>query len=872
MVQLDHSILQSVLKPARYTGGEWNAVRKDWDGVQCRFALALPDVYEVGMSNLGLAILYEILNRRVDIAAERVYAPWIDMEEKMREQGIPLFALESRRPIRAFDFLGFSLQYEMIYSNVLNMLDLAGIPLYARERGEDMPFVVGGGPCVYNVEPIADFFDFFIIGEAEEVILEVCDAFIAWNAAGREGGRHEFLTRLLTIDGIYIPSFYEPIYDEAGHFREMRLLHPAARPVIYKRVVRDMDAVMSVEHPIVPYMDIVHNRMMLELFRGCSRGCRFCQAGIAYRPARERTEERLRRTAAGLIASTGYDEMSLTSLSSADYSCLGRLVDDLMEDNAGEKISFSLPSLRIDSFSIDLAHRMQQVRKSGLTFAPEAGTQRMRDVINKGVTEENLLTACGAAFRHGWKQVKLYFMMGLPTETDEDIIGIARLAKKVVDLYTEIRGRRGCKVTVSVSCFVPKPYTPFQWFGQLPIEEFQRRQQLLKEHITDRSITFHYHDARLSVIEGVFARGDRRLVPALYEAWKNGAKFDGWSDLFDDSRYFAAFEKCGIDWVYFSRRTRTIGEPLPWAHTSPGVLERFLKSEWQKALAASLTEDCRRTHCTGCGICPTLGVDVIDYAGTEAERADVSAPMEKQAATESSAENTTAERRLFVYRGLITKGEELRYVSHLDYANLFVRACKRAKLPMAYSEGFNPHMKVAFASALSLGAASDAEYVDFEMREDLAPSLVIERLRNHLPRGAQIVRLKILEGKHKALMADVDEARYRIAVSYAGDVEAVRTSVARYNAAESAVWERSTPKKHRAIETKAYVKTPVSFQMENGRLIFWMNLIVTPQGSVKPIEILSVMVRDFDLPVDPSEAYVTRTGLFADGVALIDRA
>ena len=872
MVQLDHSILQSVLKPARYTGGEWNAVRKDWEGVQCRFVLALPDVYEVGMSNLGLAILYEILNHRTDIAAERVYAPWIDMEEKMREQRIPLFALESRRPIRAFDFLGFSLQYEMIYSNVLNMLDLAGIPLYARERGEDMPFVVGGGPCVYNVEPIADFFDFFIIGEAEEVILEVCDAFIAWNAAGREGGRHEFLTRLLTIDGIYIPSFYEPIYDEAGHFREMRLLHPAARPVIYKRVVRDMDAVMSVEHPIVPYMDIVHNRMMLELFRGCSRGCRFCQAGIAYRPARERTEERLRRTAAGLITSTGYDEMSLTSLSSADYSCLGRLVDDLMEDNAGEKISFSLPSLRIDSFSIDLAHRMQQVRKSGLTFAPEAGTQRMRDVINKGVTEENLLTACGAAFRHGWKQVKLYFMMGLPTETDEDIIGIARLAKKVVDLYTEIRGRRGCKVTVSVSCFVPKPYTPFQWFGQLPIEEFQRRQQLLKEHITDRSITFHYHDARLSVIEGVFARGDRRLVPALYEAWKNGAKFDGWSDLFDDSRYFAAFEKCGIDWAYFSRRTRTIGEPLPWAHTSPGVLERFLKSEWQKALAASLTEDCRRTHCTGCGICPTLGVDVIDYAGTEAKRADVSAPMEKQAATESSAENTTAERRLFVYRGLITKGEELRYVSHLDYANLFVRACKRAKLPMAYSEGFNPHMKVAFASALSLGAASDAEYVDFEMREDLAPSLVIERLRNHLPRGAQIVRLKILEGKHKALMADVDEARYRIAVPYAGDVEAVRTSVARYNAAESAVWERSTPKKHRAIETKAYVKTPVSFQVENGRLIFWMNLIVTPQGSVKPIEILSVMVRDFDLPVDPSEAYVTRTGLFADGVALIDRA
>ena len=871
MVQLDHSILQAVLKPARYTGGEWNAVRKDWDTVRCKFALALPDVYEVGMSNLGLAILYEILNRRADIAAERVYAPWVDMEEQMREKGLPLFSLESRRPIATFDFFGFSLQYEMIYSNVLNMLDLAGIPLYAKERGDDMPFVIGGGPCVYNVEPIADFFDFFVIGEGEEVVLEIADAFIAWDAAGRMGGRAGFLTRLLAVDGIYVPAFYEPIYDAAGNFRALRPLHPDARPVIYKRVVRDMNAVVTAEHPIVPYMDIVHNRMMMELFRGCSRGCRFCQAGIAYRPARERTEENLRRMAHGMVEATGYDEMSLTSLSSADYSCLGRLVDDLMEDYAGDKLSFSLPSLRIDSFSIDLAHRMQQVRKSGLTFAPEAGTQRLRDVINKGVTEENLLTACGAAFRHGWKQVKLYFMMGLPTETDEDIIGIAQLAKKVVDLYTEIRGRRGCKVTVSVSCFVPKPYTPFQWFGQLPIEEFQRRQRLLKEHITDRSITFHYHDARLSVIEGVFARGDRRLAPALYEAWKNGAKFDGWSDLFDDSRYFAAFETCGIDWEYYSRRTRMIGEPLPWAHTSPGVLERFLKSEWQKALAASLTEDCRRTHCTGCGICPTLGVDVIDYAGVEAARVQEAVPSEPRTVMTSDAERVAQECSVFVYRGLITKGEELRYVSHLDYANLFVRACKRAGLPMAYSEGFNPHMKVAFASALSLGAASDAEYVDFEMTEALSPHVVMERLGEHLPRGAQIVRLKMLTGKHKALMADVDEARYRIVVPYAGDIEAVRESVRRYNEAETAIWQRITPKKRRTIETKAYVKTPVSYAWENGRLTFWMNLVVTPQGSVKPIEVLSVMAQDFGLPIDPNEAYVTRIGLFADGTALIDR-
>jgi len=375
--------------------------------------------------------------------------------------------------------------------------------------------------------------------------------------------------------------------------------------------------------------------------------------------------------------------------------------------------------------------------------------------------------------------------------------------------------------------------------------------------------------------EGVFARGDRRLAPALYEAWRNGAKFDGWSDLFDDSRYFSAFKTCGVDWEYFSRRTRTIGEPLPWAHTSPGVLERFLKAEWQKALTASLTVDCRRTHCTGCGICPTLGVDIIDYEKSERERVlDTGTAAEENSALlpyEIGPKNLPVQRSLTVYRGMITKGEELRYVSHLDYANLFVRACKRAGLPMAYSEGFNPHMKVAFASALSLGAASDAEYVDFEMTEPLPTSEVMARLREHLPHGAQIVRLRIMEGKHRALMADVDEARYRIVVPYMGAAEPVRESVLRYNAAESAVWHRVTPKKSRAIETKDYSKTPVSFQMENGRLIFWMNIIVTPAGSVKPIEILSLMARDFALPIDPHEAYVTRTGLFADGKALIDR-
>lgn len=871
MVRLDHDVLQSVLKPSRYTGGEWNAVKKNWDSVACTFALALPDVYEVGMSNLGLAILYEILNRQENIAAERVYAPWTDMEQEMRARNIPLFSLESHTELKAFDLFGFSLQYEMIYSNVLNMLDLAGIPLWSKDRGLDVPFIVGGGPCVYNVEPIADFFDFFIVGEGEEAVVEVAQTLIAWKKEGRPGGRRGFLQRLLTIDGIYVPSFYEPQYDKDGNYQCLKPLDDKAKTLIYKRVCRDMNEAMSVEKPIVPYMDIVHNRIMLELFRGCSRGCRFCQAGICYRPARERTEEKLRAMARGLVDCSGYDEMSLTSLSSADYSCLGSLVDDLMEDFKEEKVSFSLPSLRIDSFSIDLAHKMQQVRKAGLTFAPEAGTQRLRDVINKGVTEENLMNACGSAFRQGWKQVKLYFMMGLPTETDEDIIGIAKLAKKVVDLYTEIKGRRGVKVTISVACFVPKPYTPFQWFGQLPIEEFERRQQLLKAHITDRAITFNYHDARLSVIEGVFARGDRRLAKVLYQAWADGAKFDGWSDLYQHDTWLEAFRKCGVDRYFYNGRHRSFDEPLPWEITSPGVNPEFLLREWKKAMEAALTEDCRRGACSACGICPNLGVHVIDYSKKmkpQAAAEHAHAPV----AEEGEPKETGKPRTLYKYRAEITKGEELRYVSHLDYANLFLRAFDRAGLPMAYSEGFNPHMKVSFASALSLGVTSDAEYMDFELTRPVCQPEVFDRLKAQLPPGAALRELRAVHGRLPALMSQADEARYTLIVPYDGDEPAAMQSVRAYNEAGQAVWQRVTPKKKREIETKQYMKTPVQAEVTAEGLKLSMDIIITQSGSVKPIEVLGVICQQFGLAAEPAQALITRSGLFGRGKRLIELA
>ena len=615
MVKLEQEMLQAVEKPARYTGGEWNAQPKDSAAVLCRIALAMADVYEVGMSNLGLKILYEILNRRDDIAAERVYAPWLDMEEEMRCRGIPLFSLETFREISSFDILGFSLQYELLITNTLNMLDLAGLPLHAAERTDEQPFVIGGGPCVYNTEPIADFFDFFVLGDGEEIVVEVCDALIAWKKEGRPDGRRGFLRRAARIPGVYVPSFYAPEYDAQGMFAGLRILDEAASPQIYRRVVKDLDAAPFLEKPVVPYLGIVHDRLMLELFRGCTRGCRFCQAGMAYRPVRERRPETLESLARTLFDSTGYNEMSLTSLSSADYSCLSPLVDGLLAGTQGERVSFSLPSLRIDSFSVDIAERLQQVRKSGLTFAPEAGTQRLRDVINKNVTEDDLLHSVRTAFEQGWKAVKLYFMMGLPTETDEDIVGIAELAQKVVDCYKEVKGKRGVKVTVSVSCFVPKAYTPFQWFAQVPQEEFERRQRLLKESIRDRAISFHYHDARASVLEGALSRGDRRLSAVIETAWRNGAKFDGWTDQFKDEVWKDAFCRCGVAPEFYSRRTRDLEEVLPWAHTSPGVSEDFLRREWQRAQEAALTHDCRRETCTGCGVCPELGCEIVDWRG-----------------------------------------------------------------------------------------------------------------------------------------------------------------------------------------------------------------------------------------------------------------
>ena len=614
--ELTIDILSSVQKPARYTGGEFASIIKPQDEVEATICLAFPDVYEVGMSYLGFKILYHLLNKQQGVQAERVYAPWIDMEAKMRERQIPLRTLETKKTLKECDIVGFTLQYELSYTNILNMLDLGGVPVLAAERSEEDPLVIVGGPCVYNPEPLADFFDFAIIGEGEEIMAEVMEAYKAWKRAGKPGGRKAFLQEVVKISGIYVPSFYEVEYNENLTVKEVRPVNENAPAVVYKRVVRDMNSVDFPTSPIVPFGEIVHDRIMLEVFRGCSRGCRFCHAGMVYRPVRERRPEVLQDLARKLVDNTGYNEISLVSLSSADYSCLAPMVHSMIEEFKDDRVSVSLPSLRIDSFCVAIAKEVQAVRKSGLTFAPEAGSQKMRDVINKGVTEEDLMNAVGAAFESGWNSVKLYFMIGLPFENDDDVLAIADLARKVQYKYYQVTGKRGCKVTCSASFFVPKPYTAFQWFAQDDLETIRRKQFLLKDEIkTIKNVTLNYHDSKTGIIEAVFARGDRKVGKALLAAWRKGARFDGWSDCFDYERWLEAFAEAGIDKDFYAARQRGENEVFPWEHISPGVSRKFLWNEWQKAYAQQLTHDCRRSSCTGCGVCQKLGVQIIDYKG-----------------------------------------------------------------------------------------------------------------------------------------------------------------------------------------------------------------------------------------------------------------
>ena len=596
---LEH-ILPKVQKPARYTGGEYNAVVKDKKSVTTRYALCFPDTYEIGMSNLGCRILYGVMNEEKDIWCERCFAPWGDMEEEMRREGLLLYGLESGDPIADFDIIGFSLGYEMAYTNVLNMLDLAGLPIRSEERTELTPLVVAGGTCCYNPEPLTPFVDMFVLGEGEEVTLEYIHLY---QQAKQEGWtKEEFLVEAAKIPGIYVPTLYDVTYHEDGRVAAITPKE-GAPAVVTKRIIQDMDKAYFPVKTIIPSTEIVHDRVMLELFRGCIRGCRFCQAGYAYRPVRNRSPKLLAEYGKASCEDSGYQEMTLSSLSSTDYPCLMELCDELLDYCAPRDIGLSLPSLRADTFSMNLMERLQRVRKGGLTFAPEAGTQRLRDAINKNLREEDLLQSCRTAFAGGWNGVKLYFMLGLPTETDEDVLAIADLARKVYFTWKEHAANkaRGVRITVSTSWFVPKPHTAFQWDAQIPVEEYQRRVNLLRDALKrDKSITYNWHDPETSYLEAIFSRGDRRLGDVLEYAWQNGAKFDSWSEYFDYQRWMDALEHCGLNGDFYAHRVREKDEVFPWSVPSVGVSRDFLWRERELCYDSVTTPDCR-SRCSGCG-------------------------------------------------------------------------------------------------------------------------------------------------------------------------------------------------------------------------------------------------------------------------------
>ena len=602
---LSDDILLKVDKPARYIGNEVNAVMKKKEEVDIRFAFVFPDVYEIGMSHLGIQILYDMLNRRDDIWCERVYSPWTDLDRIMREEKIPLFALESQEPIKDFDFIGITIQYEMCYTNILQVLDLAQIPMFAKDRTEEHPIVIGGGPCTYNPEPLADFFDIFYIGEGETVFYDLMDRYKEWKNLGKS--KKEFLEMAAEIPGLYVPAFYDVTYHEDGTIASFEPNNSHAKTVIEKQMVLDVTNTYYPEKPVVPFIKATQDRVVLEIQRGCIRGCRFCQAGMLYRPTRERHVDMLKEYAYNMLKSTGHEEISLSSLSSSDYSQLQELVTYLIEEFKGKGINISLPSLRIDAFSLDVMSKVQDIRKSSLTFAPEAGSQRLRDVINKGLTEEIILEGAGQAFEGGWSRVKLYFMLGLPTETEEDMKDIARLTDKVARRYYEIPKdqRNGkCQIVASTSFFIPKPFTPFQWATMLNREDYIAKANVvnheMKAQLNHKSLKYNWHEADVTVLEGVFARGDRRVGKVILEAYRLGCIYDSWGEHFQYDLWLQAFENTGVDIAFYNLRERDLEEILPWDFIDIGVTKKFLQREWKRALEGEVTPNCRM-QCSGCG-------------------------------------------------------------------------------------------------------------------------------------------------------------------------------------------------------------------------------------------------------------------------------
>lgn len=741
------SFICDVAKPGRYTGGEPESVYKDKEKMDCRVAFCFPDTYEIGMSNLGMRILCGVLNRMENVWCERVFAPWVDMEEQMRKRNIPLYAHESGDAVKDFDIVAITLQYELCYTTALNMLDLAGIPMVADERDDSMPIILAGGPCAYNPEPMAPFVDIFSIGEGEEALPELAALYIEMKKNGTYN-KKDFLRAAAKLEGFYVPSLYDVSYNEDGTINAITPKYDDVPQKVKKRIIADLDKAYVPLCPVLPVIETVHDRITLEVFRGCIRGCRFCQAGFISRPVREKSPEALCEQARMIADNSGYDEISLSSLSISDYSKVNTLTDRLLEWTNESKINLSLPSLRADSFTRELMDKISTVRSSTLTFAPEAGSQRLRDVINKNITEADILRAAGVAYAAGKSQVKLYFMNGLPYETLEDVEGIPALAKNVIEEYyrtPERNKKRQPQVTISVACFIPKPFTPFQWEAQNTAEELETKQKHLLSCLTDRKIRYNYHDAKVSRIEAVFARGNRNLAPAILEAVKRGMRFDAWEEYFDYEKWMDVFASVGVDPSFYANRAMADDEILPWDMIDCGVTKEFLLSERHKAANAATTPSCK-DKCSGCGAnklvdkefcrwCPGHKEEEAEYLGHNLKpfvpRANDD--DEKRDARGAGMAKNPGAKAVRTVRFRYTKGGAMTYVSHLDVQRTFMRSIVKSKLPVYYTEGFNPIPKLVFASPLSVGSAGENELAQIKLTEDVSDAEVKAALSAAMP-------------------------------------------------------------------------------------------------------------------------------------------
>jgi len=778
--------LLHVNRPARYLGGEAGTITKDHATVDIRFALAFPDTYEIGMSHIGSAILYHVLNQPEWIAAERAYCPWPDMEEMMRADNTPLASLESNTPLANFDIVGFSLQYELCYTNVLNMLNLSGIPQLRSQRDDSHPLIIVGGPCAFNPEPLADFIDCALIGDGEEAVLELSEAVRDSRKANET--REQLYDRLRQIDGIYVPHLFEVSYTEQGQVDQITPVHDDYTSVT-RRFVKDLDKAAYPTNPLVPFMNTVHDRVAMEIARGCTRGCRFCQAGYIYRPVRERQASTITNIIDQSLKHSGYDEVSLLSLSSGDYSAIEPLLKNLMDRYANERVAVSLPSLRVGSLTDELIEQVKKVRKTGFTLAPEAGTERLRQVINKGIKAEDLLTTSRTIYTLGWRVIKLYFMMGLPTETREDLDGIVDLSFQVKRSSKGTEG--GGDVNVSVSTFVPKPHTPFQWDAQLNMEQTLERQQYLRNALQKKKLRLKWHEAKLSILEGVFARGDRRLGKVLQRAVELGCRFDGWREQFDFDLWQQALTDCGLDPLFYLRQ-REEDETLPWDHLHCGVPKEYFIGERHKALELEYTPDCRNGKCSQCGVCDFDEL-TMRYAQSDPQL-EIPEPAAKQ-----------GENR-YKFRLKLCKTGNARYVSHLEFMTVLQRALKRIGMPIRFSQGFHPHPRLSFPDALPTGVQSRTEIVDIELFSPYDSQQALQQLRQELPDGFDVTEINEVHWRTPSPGACIVSSNYLVPLNEQ-DRTALQEKIDTFLTAERVEHERHKGDKVTIIDLRGDVQS-----------------------------------------------------------------